>query len=46
MPRRLLQQITAYIAVERAHAVTKVKTREGWLRSSDRSSFVTRRLAR
>ena len=30
VPRRLLQQVTAYITVERAHAVAKFKTREGW----------------
>jgi site-specific recombinase XerD len=30
LPRRLLQQITAYIAVERTHAVTKGTTRAAW----------------
>jgi site-specific recombinase XerD len=30
LPRRVLQQIAAYITVERALAVGKFKTREGW----------------
>src|SRR5271166_7125237 len=30
VPRRLLQQITAYIVAERAHAVAKFSDREGW----------------
>jgi len=30
LPRRLLQQIAAYITVERAHAATKFKTRSSW----------------
>ena len=30
MPRRLLDQLRAYVTVERAHAVNKFKTRAGW----------------
>ena len=30
LPRRLLQQIRAYIAVERAHAITKFKNGKAW----------------
>jgi len=30
LPRRLLQQISAYIIAERAHAVAKFSDCEGW----------------
>src|SRR5208283_4069433 len=39
LPRRLLQQISAYIIAERAHAVAKFGGREGW-RAIERSIFI------
>jgi site-specific recombinase XerD len=41
MPGRLLQQLRGYIAVERAHAVDKFKTRAGW-RAIERPIFIRR----
>ncbi|RVH53125.1 tyrosine-type recombinase/integrase [Sinorhizobium meliloti] len=41
LPARLLEQVRAYIAVERAHAVAKFQRRSGWL-SMDRPIFVSR----
>ena len=41
MPRRLLQQISAYIVAERAHAVAKFSDREGW-RAIEQSIFIHR----
>src|SRR5208337_3806337 len=39
--RRLLQQISAYIIAERAHAVAKFSVREGW-RAIERSILIRR----
>ncbi|WQO70814.1 site-specific integrase (plasmid) [Sinorhizobium medicae] len=39
VPARLLEQVRAYIAVERAHAVAKFQRRSGW-QSVDRPIFV------
>ena len=41
VPRRLLQQISAYIVAERAHAVAKFSDREGW-RAIEQSIFIRR----
>ncbi|WP_455769664.1 tyrosine-type recombinase/integrase [Rhizobium phaseoli] len=41
VPARLLQQVRAYVGVERAHAVTKFQQRSAW-RSIDRPIFVHR----
>jgi len=41
LPRRLLQQITAYIAVERTLAVAKFRSRSGW-REINRSILIRR----
>ena len=41
VPARLLEQVRAYIDVERAHAVTKFQQRSGW-QSIDRPIFVHR----
>lgn len=41
LPARLLEQMRAYIGVERAHAVTKFKLRSAW-QSIDRPIFVHR----
>lgn len=41
LPRRLLQQITGYIGVERATAVTKFEARAGW-RGIERPIFIRR----
>jgi site-specific recombinase XerD len=39
IPRRLLEQVRAYIAVERASAIVKFERRSGW-RSIDRPIFI------
>jgi site-specific recombinase XerD len=41
LPRRLLQQMTAYVAVERTLAVAKFRSRSGW-REIDRPIFIHR----
>jgi site-specific recombinase XerD len=41
LPRRLLQQIAAYVAGERAHAVTKFRDRKAWC-AIERPLFVRR----
>jgi site-specific recombinase XerD len=41
LPRRLLQQITAYIAVERTFAAVKFRSRSGW-RETDRPILIHR----
>jgi site-specific recombinase XerD len=41
IPRRLLEQVTAYLAVERASAVAKFQRRSGW-RLIDRPIFILR----
>ncbi|ADY68003.1 tyrosine-type recombinase/integrase [Agrobacterium tumefaciens] len=41
VPARLLEQVRAYVVVERAHAVTKFQQRSAW-RSIDRPIFVHR----
>jgi site-specific recombinase XerD len=41
LPHRLLQQISAYIVAERAHAVAKCRDREGW-RAIEQPIFIHR----
>jgi site-specific recombinase XerD len=41
VPGRLLEQVRAYVAVERAHAITKFQRRSGW-QSFERPIFVRR----
>ena len=41
LPRRLIQDVTSYVEVERAHAVGKFRAREGW-RAMHQPIFVRR----
>ncbi len=41
LPRRILQQISTYLAIERTHAVSKFKARSGW-QSMDRPILIRR----